>query len=151
MTVSGRGACARSPTSIEVPTDLLVAGAWRPAGSGRRLEVADPATGTVLASVADADTGDAEAAVDAAAAAAADWAATAPRFRADLLMRAFELMHERSEELALLICLENGKSLADAAVRGDLCRRVLPLVRRGGRPAARPGGPGRRAGRTGCW
>ena len=31
-------------------------------------------------------------------------------------MRAFHLMHERSEELALLISLENGKSLADARV-----------------------------------
>ena len=68
----------------------------------------------MLADVADADPTDAVAAVDAAAAAAADWAATAPRFRADLLMRAHALMHERSEELARLISLENGKSLADA-------------------------------------
>jgi len=72
----------------------------------------------VLATVADADTDDATAAVDAAAAAAADWAATSPRSRADLLMRAFHLMQERSEELALLISLENGKSLADA--RGEV-------------------------------
>jgi succinate-semialdehyde dehydrogenase/glutarate-semialdehyde dehydrogenase len=100
--------------ATKVPTDLLVAGVWRPAGSGRRLDVRDPATGLVLADVADADPGDAGAAVDAAAAAAADWAATAPRFRADLLMGAYALMHERSEELALLISLENGKSLADA-------------------------------------
>lgn len=103
---------------IDVPTDLLVAGAWRPAAGGRRLEVCDPATGSVLATVADAETGDAEAAVDAAAAAAADWAATSPRSRADLLMRAFHLVHERTEELALLISLENGKSLADA--RGEV-------------------------------
>jgi len=103
---------------IDVPTDLFVAGTWRPAAAGRRLEVADPATGSVLATVADADTDDATAAVDAAAAAAADWAATSPRSRADLLMRAFHLMQERSEELALLISLENGKSLADA--RGEV-------------------------------
>src|SRR3954462_4143684 len=100
--------------AIDVPTELLVAGVWRQAGSGRRLEVHDPATDTVLASIADADPGDTEAAVAAADAAAADWAATAPRFRADLLMRAFGLMHDRSEELARLICLENGKSMADA-------------------------------------
>src|SRR5688572_20994225 len=103
---------------IDVPTDLFVAGTWRPAAAGRRLEVADPATGSVLATVADADTDDAAAAVAAAAAAAADWAATSPRSRADLLMRAFQLMQERSEELALLISLENGKSLADA--RGEV-------------------------------
>ena len=100
--------------AIDVPTELLVAGAWRPAASGRRLDVSNPATDAVLASVADADPGDAVAAVDAAAAAAADWASTAPRFRADLLMRAFDLMHLRSEDLARLICLENGKSLPDA-------------------------------------
>jgi succinate-semialdehyde dehydrogenase/glutarate-semialdehyde dehydrogenase len=104
--------------AIDVPTDLFVAGTWRPAGGGRRLEVSDPATGSVLATVADADTNDATAAVDAAAAAAADWAATSPRSRADLLMRAFDLMRERSEELALLISLENGKSLSDA--RGEV-------------------------------
>ncbi len=103
---------------IDVPTDLFVAGTWRPAGGGRRLDVSDPATGSVLATVADADTDDATAAVDAAAAAAADWAATSPRSRADLLMRAFDLMRERSEELALLISLENGKSLSDA--RGEV-------------------------------
>ncbi len=100
--------------AIDVPTDLLVAGDRRPAAGGRRFEVSDPATGTVLADVADADPADAVAAVDAASAVAADWAATAPRSRADLLMRAYGLMHERSEELALLISLENGKSLADA-------------------------------------
>ena len=100
--------------AIEVPTELLVGGVWRPAAEGRRIEVSDPANGTVLAWVADADPRDAEAAIDAAAAAAAGWAATSPRHRADLLMRAFELMHDKSEELALLISLENGKSLADA-------------------------------------
>jgi len=100
--------------AIEVPTDLLVAGTWRPAADGRRLEVMDPSTGLVLASVADADATDAAAAVAAAASAAPAWAATSPRERADLLMTAFDLMRRRSEELALLISLENGKSLADA-------------------------------------
>ena len=100
--------------AIEVPTDLLVGGVWRPAVDGRRLEVRDPSTGMVLATVADADSSDAAAAIDAAAAAAPVWAATSPRHRADLLMRAFELMRSRSEDLALLISLENGKSLADA-------------------------------------
>ena len=99
---------------IDVPTELFVAGAWRPAAGGRRLDVCDPASGALLASVADADVSDAVAAVDAAEAAAADWAATAPRARSDLLMRAFGLMLDRREELALLISLENGKSLADA-------------------------------------
>ena len=104
--------------AIDVPTELFVAGRWRPATTGRRLDVKDPSTGAVLATVADADPDDAVAAVDAAAAAATDWAATSPRARADLLMRAFHLMTQRREEIALLISLENGKSLTDA--RGEV-------------------------------
>ena len=100
--------------TLEVPTELLVGGAWRPGTGGRRIEVRDPATEAVLTSVADADPGDATAALDAAADAAADWAATSPRHRADLLMRVFALMRDRGEELARLISLENGKALADA-------------------------------------
>lgn len=100
--------------TLDVPTDLFVGGVWRPADGGRRFEVLDPASGASLASVADADIIDAVAAVDAAEAAASAWASTPPRARADLLMRAFDLMHEQREELALLISLENGKSLADA-------------------------------------
>ena len=46
------------------------------------------------------------------------WAATAPRARADVLHRAFALMHERADELAELIVRENGKALADA--RGEV-------------------------------
>ncbi|MFC3687941.1 NAD-dependent succinate-semialdehyde dehydrogenase [Aquipuribacter hungaricus] len=104
--------------ALDVPTDLLVDGVWRAAAGGRRLEVTDPADGSVLATVADAGPADAVAAVEAAAAAAAGWAATPPRERSDLLLRVFDLMLDRSEELALLISLENGKSLADA--RGEV-------------------------------
>ena len=77
-------------------------------------EVRDPATGTVLARVADADEAAAVAAVDAAAEAAADWAATAPRVRSEALHEAFRLMIERREDLAGLISAENGKALPDA-------------------------------------
>ncbi len=100
--------------ALDVPTDLLLDGRWRPAGSGRRLAVTDPSSDAVLATVADAGVEDARAAVDAAAAAAAGWAATAPRARSEVLLRTFELMRDRSEELALLISLENGKALPDA-------------------------------------
>ena len=63
-----------------------------PASDGGRFDVLDPATGEVLTTVADGTVDDALAAVDAADAAAAGWAATAPRERAEILRRAFELM-----------------------------------------------------------
>jgi succinate-semialdehyde dehydrogenase/glutarate-semialdehyde dehydrogenase len=99
----------------DTPTDLFLGGKWVPASSGGRFDVYDPSTGDVIASVADGTVEDAIAAVDAAAAAAADWAATAPRQRAEILRRAFELMTARKGELARLISLENGKALTDAA------------------------------------
>ena len=101
----------------DLPLDLIVGGRTTAASDGGRFEVADPATGQVLTTVADGTVEDAIAAVDAAEAGAADWAATAPRERAEILRRAFELMTARADEVAHLISLENGKALVDA--RGE--------------------------------
>ena len=96
------------------PTELYIAGTWRPAGSGRRFPVSNPATEEVLAEVADAGPADALASLDAACAAQDDWAATSPRQRAEILRRAFDLVTAHGEDLATLITAEMGKPLADA-------------------------------------
>ncbi|MDZ5661109.1 NAD-dependent succinate-semialdehyde dehydrogenase [Nocardioides sp. S-58] len=101
----------------DLPLDLWVGGVERAASDGGRFDVLDPATGKVVASVANGTVDDAMACVEAADAAAASWAATAPRERAEILRRAFELMTERADEIAHLISLENGKALPDA--RGE--------------------------------
>jgi succinate-semialdehyde dehydrogenase/glutarate-semialdehyde dehydrogenase len=102
-------------TVIEAaPKQLLIGGQWRDASGGETLAVEDPATGESLCSVADATADDATAALDAAVAAQRDWAATPPNQRSEILYRAFQLMTERSEELALLMTLEMGKSLAES-------------------------------------
>ena len=92
---------------------VLIGGTWN-TGSRGEFDVVDPATLTVIARVADAGPDDAVAAVDAAHAAFPAWAATAPRARADLLMKTRELMLRDAGELAGLISAENGKSRADA-------------------------------------
>lgn len=97
--------------------DLFVGGQWRPGAQGR-IEVIDPSTLAVLAEVADASAADATAAVDAASAAMGEWAARAPRERAEILRRCWELMTQRTEEFAHLISAENGKALDDA--RGEV-------------------------------
>ncbi|MGB2934735.1 MAG: NAD-dependent succinate-semialdehyde dehydrogenase [Nostocoides sp.] len=101
-----------------VPTSLFIGGEWRAAENGATFEVHDPATGRVLAHVADGSPADGLAALDAAAAAQADWAKVAPRERAELLRAAFEKLTERIEEFALLMTLEMGKPLAEA--RGEV-------------------------------
>jgi succinate-semialdehyde dehydrogenase/glutarate-semialdehyde dehydrogenase len=96
------------------PADgVLIGGAWLPGELGT-YDVDDPADKRVIAAVGNAGAAQATAAVDAAAAAAHDWAATAPRRRSEILHRTFELMRRDAEELAALICAENGKSAADA-------------------------------------
>ncbi|WP_326834831.1 NAD-dependent succinate-semialdehyde dehydrogenase [Amycolatopsis rhabdoformis] len=99
---------------MKVPEELFIGGEWRPSSDGSRITVTDPATAGPLATVANGSVEDGRAAVDAAAAALPAWGATAPRARADVLQRAFTLMHERADELAELIVRENGKALPDA-------------------------------------
>jgi succinate-semialdehyde dehydrogenase/glutarate-semialdehyde dehydrogenase len=101
-----------------VPTGLYIGGEWREAAGGARFDVHDPATGSVLASVADGSVEDGAAALDAAVAAQQEWARSAPRDRGEILRAAYELMHERAEELATLMTLEMGKPLAEA--RGEV-------------------------------
>lgn len=97
---------------------LYVDGSWRQSKSGRKIDVTDPSTGALLAAVADATVEDAQASVEAASRAAPGWRSTPPRKRSEILRRCFELMIERSEMLATLISLENGKALRDA--RGEV-------------------------------
>lgn len=98
----------------DLKTDLYINGEWRDGSEGVRFDVLDPATEEVLASVASAEIADADAALDAADAAFADWAGRKPRERAEVLRKAFELMTARLEDFARLITLENGKARADA-------------------------------------
>ena len=91
---------------------------WLDASGGRTFDVVDPATGATLCAVADASPEDGRAALDAAVAAQPGFAATSPRDRADILTRSFELLHERIDDLALLMTLEMGKPLAEA--RGEI-------------------------------
>ncbi|MBA2531404.1 MAG: NAD-dependent succinate-semialdehyde dehydrogenase [Nocardioidaceae bacterium] len=97
-----------------VPTGLFIGGDWRSAEDGRQLSVEDPATTEVIAEVADASVADGTAALDAAVAAAPTWAATPPRDRGEILRRAYELITERADDLALLMTLEMGKPLKES-------------------------------------
>ncbi len=97
-----------------VDTRLLIGARRVPASDGAVLEVADPATGEVIATVSSATAEDAIAAVAAAHEAGPAWAATAPRVRGEVLRRTFERMIAERDEIAELIVLESGKSWADA-------------------------------------
>ena len=97
------------------PTGQFIGGQWR--DTLATFDVENPATGEVIAQVSDGGADEAKAAMDAACAAAPDWAATEPRARAEILRRAYELVVERADHFAALMTLEMGKSLAEA--RGE--------------------------------
>lgn len=94
------------------PGGLFIGGVWREPNT--TFEVLDPATGRAVARVADATARDALQALDAASDAQPSWAATAPRARAEILRRAFDLMTERAEPLARLATSELGRPLAES-------------------------------------
>ena len=105
-----------SLTGTEVPTGLFIGGEW--GTNGKTLPVTDPATEDTLVEITDGTPEDGLAAVAAAHAALPGWSATPPRERAECLRRAWALMIERSEAIARLMVLENGKALRDA--RGEV-------------------------------
>lgn len=132
-----------------LPAGLFIAGEWRGAGDGGTFPVEDPSRGTSLGvAVADGTPQDARAALDAAVAAQAEWAATPPRVRSELLRAAFDGCGARAGDLALAMTLEMGKPLAESraevAYGAEFFRWFAEeAVRIDGRYTVAPGGDGR--------
>lgn len=95
----------------DLPSQLFIGGSWVDADGGRTFDVIDPATEDVLTSIADAGPDQGVEALDAAVAAQDSWAATAPRERAEILRRGFEIITRRADDFARLMTLEMGKPL----------------------------------------
>jgi succinate-semialdehyde dehydrogenase/glutarate-semialdehyde dehydrogenase len=97
-----------------VRPQLYVGGTWRDASEGATIAVEDPSTGETLIEVADATVDDATAALGAAHETFQSFRDHPPRERGDILRRAFDLITERADDLALLMTLEMGKPLAES-------------------------------------
>ena len=131
-----------------VPDGLFIGGEWSPAISGSTLVVHDPATGEVIKTIANATVEDGAAALDAAVNAAAAWAKTPPRERAEILRRAFDLVQEHKDDVGLLMTLEMGKPLAESKAEVTYGSEFLrwfseEAVRIFGRYGSNPEGTGR--------
>ncbi|MHC1767744.1 MAG: aldehyde dehydrogenase family protein [Verrucomicrobiia bacterium] len=100
---------------LKSPRHLLLDGEWRQSASGRTFKTFNPATGGVLAQVAEADAGDVDRAVQAAARALdGPWARVNPADRAKLLWRFADLIEQHADTLATLEALNNGQPFAVA-------------------------------------
>ncbi len=115
MTSHPQHLTAREAAVVDaVDKELFIGGKWRAAAQGRTLPVHDPATGEVLCEVADASPLDGVEALDAAVAAQPEWAAYPPRERGEVLRRAYQILVDRADDLALLMTLEMGKPVPEA-------------------------------------
>jgi succinate-semialdehyde dehydrogenase/glutarate-semialdehyde dehydrogenase len=105
----------RSPLLREA---CYIDGEWVKADSGETINVTNPATGEVLGTVPNCGAVEAKRAVEAANRAWPAWRAKTAKERAVILRRWYELIMANQEELARLLTLEQGKSLAEA--RGEI-------------------------------
>jgi succinate-semialdehyde dehydrogenase / glutarate-semialdehyde dehydrogenase len=97
---------------MQLKTQLFIDGKWLDGTSS--IAVTDPSDNSTIANVAVASDEHCAAAIDAASNAFKSWAKTAPRVRAEILRKAFEIMVAEADRLAEIITKENGKVLSDA-------------------------------------
>ncbi len=108
-------------------TDLFINNEWRPAASGKRFPVVNPATEEVIAQVALGDVADVDTAV-AAARACFDsdaWRGLSARQRGRLLSKAGDLLEARLDEFARLETAHNGKTLFESKIELTLTVNTL--------------------------
>lgn len=103
-------------------TDLYIDGAWHPAMAGGRIDILDPATEEVVATAAQAERADVEAAIAAAQQAFQTWRKVPAWDRSKVLRKAAMLLEERADRVARLLTLECGKPLAQA--KGEVISAV---------------------------
>ena len=96
----------------------LINGQWSDALSGKKLDVSNPASGEVLATVPDMGASETQQAIDAAEQALPAWRALTAAERGRILRRWYELMMQHQDDLARIMTLEQGKPLAEA--RGEI-------------------------------
>ena len=103
---------AHSMSSL-TKTDCFIEGHWVP--TDKRFDVTNPATGEVIAQVADADADLTQRAINVAETALSKWSKKTARERAELLRKWYHAMMENKQALAELMSAEQGKPVAEAA------------------------------------
>src|ERR1700747_3483483 len=111
----------------------FINGQWVESHTSEWRDVVNPATGELLASVPMADAADVNAAVEAAAAAFPEWRRTPPEDRIQPLFKLKMLLEEHIDEIARIITLENGKTLAEG--KGEWRRAIENVEVAFGTPA----------------
>jgi len=99
-------------------TGAYINGRWTASDDESTRDVTNPATGEVIARVANCGTAETRRAIEAAQAAQKDWSQTPIKTRSAILRKWFDLMMENQEDLAQILTAEQGKPLTEA--RGEI-------------------------------
>jgi succinate-semialdehyde dehydrogenase/glutarate-semialdehyde dehydrogenase len=99
-------------------TQAFINGRWVDANDGATLDVTNPATGEVIASVAKVGSAETATAIEAASEAMKRWRALPVKARANILRDWFNIIMANQEDLALIMTLEQGKVIAES--RGEV-------------------------------
>src|SRR5579864_5485565 len=115
-TATAPGSKSTSPRVKVRQTKMLIDGKWVDSASGKTFETINPATGEVIARVAEGDKADVDKAVKAARKAfeKGPWRKMNARERGRLLYKLADLIEENVDELAALETLDNGKPITDS-------------------------------------
>ena len=100
--------------STAMKTDSFIGGEWTSGASKKKFSVKNPCSGEEIAQVADLDVHDLRKAISAAKEALQAWKSCTGKVRSKILRRWFELISDNSESLAMMITMEQGKSLTEA-------------------------------------
>lgn len=114
-----------APQHYQGFTVMPLGGRWRPGSSGKTVTDADPWSGEILTEIALADRGDLDEAVTAAQQAQREWAARSPAYRADVMLAAAAVLHDRRREISGWLTRETGATVAQADLECNLARSAM--------------------------
>jgi len=99
-------------------SQAYIGGDWVDANSGATFDVVDPATQMVIANVADLGAEQTSQAIEIADKAMREWRAQPAKLRCEVLERWHQLIIENTEDLAIIMSAEQGKTLIES--RGEI-------------------------------
>ena len=106
-------------------TQLFINGQWQDAADGKSLAVFNPATGQEIGRVAHAGIADLDAALAAAQRGFETWRDMPAIERNKIMRKAAAIMRERNDEIAPLLTMEQGKTLAEAKMEAMAAADVI--------------------------
>lgn len=114
-------------STLKYPDDLAlyVAGEWRGAEGRQTIAIENPATEEEIGVIPSATAADIEDAIASSVRGSKSWSARSPWARAEILLRAEQMIAAECQRLAWILTTENGKPLADSLGELDRARETL--------------------------